>query len=278
MTKKVPILYHNETVEKFDSHFPNTFLIETDEENKRLEEAKRNRIRNMNIHFNFFNEEQYGICNFPASLSQIAVRSSKVKKRGFVVSCGAGRCVLEMAKVFGSVDGIDTNSDLIAAANGLKAQQSVQWKIANHGTIMDEYSCAAFKDLKCDKSVLSKCHFSKVRDLRNIPLSYNRYDCIVVMNALDTLQSPKTFVNALQRRVNKGGTLIFSECFNWKESVTSKMKWIGGTEKESSSDALKGMLLKMFKLVKEDKISFIERENAFTFRLCIANTFIFTKK
>lgn len=248
-----------------------------------MEEAKRVRVQNENIHFNFYSEPQYGIPNFPQSLSEIAVNavsSSKLKNKCLVVGCGAGRCVIEMAKHkhIGSVDGIDGNPRLIAAANGFKTKQSISWEIPNHGSIMDSFRCAAFKDLKCDKTVWSKCQFrDDVKDYHTIPFSYKNYDCVVVCNVLDRLHSPKKFVNSMQRKVVKGGTLVLSECFDWKESITQKAKWIGGSGKQSSSEALKGML-KMFTLVKEDKISFIERENAFLFRLRIANTFIFRKK
>eukprot|EP01084_Bolivina_argentea_P246511 412543_1 len=253
-------------------------IDEKDEEAMKLAKEKQKTVlKNCNVHFNFFDESQYGIVNFPKTLSEIGVLSSKVKKKGLIVGCGSGRMVFEMAKHFLSMDGIDINCDFISAANSFKSKQMIEWSIPNHGDIIDKYKSSAFKDLKCDKAILSKCKFSIIKDYHTIPLSYNKYDCIIILNVLCKLHSPKKFVNSIQRRVNKGGTLIFSECFDWNEKITQKNKWIGGTGNKTSSDALKEML-RTFTMIKEDKMSFIERKNAFSFKLSIANTIILKKK
>lgn len=247
-----------------------------DEQKKALEAKRREIVKNENIHFNYFDEVQYGISNFPKQLAEIAVLCNKIKKKGLIVGCGSGRMVFEMSKHFDKMDGIDTNNDLIESANSLKQKQSIEWSICNHGDIMDKYKITAFKDLKIEKAMLNKANFAMVKDLVTIPLSYNKYDCIVVFDVLHKLHSPKKFVNTIQRRVNKGGILIFSECFEWNESITPKMKWIGGTGNKSSADALKEML-RTYTLVKEDMMSFIQRENAFSYRMKIANTLIMKK-
>ena len=249
-------------------------------DDQKAQEAKQRLaqiVKNENIHFNYFDEAQYGINNFPKQLSEIGVLCSKIKKKGLIVGCGAGRMVFEMSKHFEKMDGIDTNNDLIEAANSLKTNQSLSWSICDHGDIMDEYKITAFKDLGIEKAMLGKSNFAFVKDLHTIPLSYNKYDCIITLNVLDKLHSPKKFVNTIQRRVNKGGVLIFAECFTWNQDITPKIKWIGGTEKDkSSSDALKAML-RTYTVIKEDKMSFIVRENAFSYKLKIANTIILKK-
>jgi len=245
-----------------------------------MEAKKREIAKNVNIHFNYFDEAQYGIANFPKQLAEIGVVCVAQKKNAkiLVVGCGAGRAVFEMAKHADivKVDGIDIDEELINVANTLKTTQNVQWEIQNHGDIMEQYRVTAFKDLKIEKAMLGKCNFETVKDLHTIPLSFSRYDCIIVMNVLDKLHSAKTFVNTIQRRVNKpGGVLIFSECFDWNEETTHKEKWIGGMNNKSSSDALKELLARSFTVIKEDKVPFVERQNAFLFKLCIANTVIF---
>ena len=53
-------------------------------DDQKAQEAKQRLaqiVKNENIHFNYFDEAQYGINNFPKQLSEIGVLCSKIKKK-----------------------------------------------------------------------------------------------------------------------------------------------------------------------------------------------------
>ncbi|MDG2167079.1 MAG: putative 4-mercaptohistidine N1-methyltransferase [Opitutales bacterium] len=196
--------------------------------------------------------------------------------RGLDLGCAVGRSSFELARICGSVDGIDYSHRFIEAADRLKDNGTLKYERTDEGDLSTTLEATIPEGVDG-----SKVSFQQ-GDATNLPHDIGSFDALLAANLIDRLDEPKHFLNSLPDLLNPGGQLVITSPYTWLEEYTPKSNWLGGFEREGSAvrtlDGLEAALESHFVKVKEVDLPFLIREHARKFQWSVAQGTIWIRK
>jgi SAM-dependent methyltransferase/uncharacterized protein YbaR (Trm112 family) len=101
-----------------------------------------------------------------------------------------------------------------------------------------------------------------------LPVDEN-YDLITVLNVIDCVPDPEIFLVSLADVLNPGGFMVVTSPYSWGSDDVPVDRWLGASEKQSSADALLGLLREQgLEIVEErDNVPWVLREHKRWYRV-----------
>ena len=196
--------------------------------------------------------------------------------RGLDLGCAVGRSSFELARICGSVLGIDYSHRFIEAANQLKEARSLSYERTDEGDLATVLEATVPEGVDG-----SKVSFRQA-DASNLPEDIGGFDALLAANLIDRLENPKGFLDTLPELVNPGGQLVITSPYTWLEEYTPKDHWLGGYESNGSPirtvEGLEAALEPDFVKVREVDLPFLIREHARKFQWSVAQGTIWIRK
>ena len=196
--------------------------------------------------------------------------------RALVLGCAVGRSSFELARICGSVIGIDYSHSFIDAANRLKELGTLSYQRTDEGDLSTTLE-ATIPDA-VDGSRVSFLQ----GDAMQLPEDIGTFDVLLAANLIDRLQDPTLFLEALPGLMNPGGQLVITSPYTWLEEYTPKANWIGGFERDGNAqrtiDGLEAVLSTHFGKVREIDLPFLIREHSRKFQWSVAQGTIWIRK
>ena len=175
------------------------------------------------------------------------------------VGCGAGKNALQLASEFRAVIGIDHNGDHIKIAKSVLDGSLKELQIKKEGEIFDAHELNYVGNLPEHGKLIE----FRQADPLCLPAEFQEFDLVFLNDILDSVSSPNSLLGRLggeRGLVKRGGVLLISSAFHWKETVTPKQLWLGGyVDKETgiqidSANTLVERLSDEFKFISKEKI------------------------
>ena len=196
--------------------------------------------------------------------------------RGLDLGCAVGRSSFEMARICGSVLGIDYSHRFIQAANHLKEQGSLSYERTDEGDLSTTLEAVVPEGV-----VGSRVTFQQA-DATDLGEDIGSFDALLAANLIDRLDDPSRFLDSLPGLMNRGGQLVITSPYTWLEEYTPKSNWLGGFEREGAKvrtvEGLEAALEPHFVKVKEVNLPFLIREHARKFQWSVAQGTIWIRK
>jgi putative 4-mercaptohistidine N1-methyltranferase len=195
--------------------------------------------------------------------------------RALDLGCAVGRSSFELARICGSVLGIDYSHRFIEAANAVK-KGPVRYQRVDEGGLTTELVAKVPEGIDA-----SEVSFQQ-GDATALPSDLGTYDVVLAANLVDRLVDPKAFLQSLPGLMNPGGQLVITSPYTWLEEYTPKKNWLGGYKKDgktiSTIDGLEEILSENFAKVREMDLPFLIREHARKFQWSVAEGTIWIRK
>lgn len=196
--------------------------------------------------------------------------------RGLDLGCAVGRSSFELARICGSVIGIDFSHRFIEAANQLKAEGMLTYERTDEGELSTVLEASMPDGVDGSKVTF------KQGDATQLPKGIGSFDAVLAANLIDRLESPGRFLESLPGLLNPGGQLVITSPYTWLEEYTPKEAWLGGYERDGSAvrtvEGLEMALASDFVKVKEVDLPFLIREHARKFQWSVAQSTIWIRK
>ena len=186
------------------------------------------------------------------------------------LGCSVGRSSFELTKYFNSVTGIDYSQAFINAANEIKDNKSISFKIqieANH-----------YQELTVEQPIdtdSSKLKFLQ-GDAQNISAEHFDNDLVIACNLLCRLNEPKKFLSTLSKLVKKGGMLVLVSPYSWLTEFTSPTNWLP-TKSDTTEEVICSELERGFTLDRKKDMPFLIREHQRKFQLGVSQALVFIR-
>ena len=196
--------------------------------------------------------------------------------RALDLGCAVGRSSFELARICGSVVGIDYSHRFIEAANRLKEKGTLSYLRTDEGDLSTRLEATIPEGI--DGSLVSFLQ----GDAMQLPKDIGSFDALLAANLIDRLEDPSLFLKALPELMNPGGQLVITSPYTWLEEYTPKSNWLGGFEKDGSPlrtvEGLERALSPHFVKVREIDLPFLIREHARKFQWSVAQGTIWIRK
>jgi putative 4-mercaptohistidine N1-methyltranferase len=196
--------------------------------------------------------------------------------RALDLGCAVGRSSFELARICGSVVGIDYSHRFIKAANRLKENGTLSYLRTDEGDLSTKLEATIPEGI--DGSLVSFLQ----GDAMQLPKDIGSFDALLAANLIDRLEDPSLFLKALPELMNPGGQLVITSPYTWLEEYTPKSNWLGGFEKDGSPlrtvEGLEDALSAHFVKVREIDLPFLIREHARKFQWSVAQGTIWIRK
>jgi len=204
--------------------------------------------------------------------SELLSSSARVLDLG----CAVGRSSFELARICGSVVGIDYSHRFIEAATALRDNGILPYLRKDEGDLTTALEAKVPEGI--DRSRVS---FQQA-DATQLPEDLGSFDALLAANLIDRLDDPKAFLDSLPGLLNPGGQLVITSPYTWLEEYTPKENWLGGFEKDDvgrrTVDGLEEALSAHFVKVREVVLPFLIREHARKFQWSVAQGTIWIRK
>lgn len=168
------------------------------------------------------------------------------------LNADTGRLAFELAKHYQDVTALDFTARMIRMPIQLQEQGFIRYVMKDEGELQ------FFRDVVLSDFGLEsgkKNILFMQADAMNLKSIYSGYDAIVVPNLLEELNDPKSFLENVHERLNINGLLIIASTYEWDETKTKRVNWLGGFKQDgepvTSLDGLKAILEKRFTLINE---------------------------
>lgn len=176
--------------------------------------------------------------------------------RGLDLGCAVGRSAFEMTRSCEQVIGIDFSHAFIAAANRLRAGETLPY------LRLDEAHRKTALSAELPPGVdTGKVSFMQ-GDAMHLPDDLGTFDRVHAANLICRLTDPELLLDRLPHIINRGGELVLATPCTWLESFTAPGKWPAG----ETLDWLKDHLGKSFELTACCDEPFLIRETARKFQ------------
>jgi len=165
--------------------------------------------------------------SYPAECAMLCVKAASELGvplgRALEVGSGPGRAAIELSKSFKEVVAGDFSQSFVDLAKGLAQGKELQWcvPVDRTGGRIHQRSVSA-SDL-----AMGQVSFS-VMDAHTLPDNLGTYDLVCGFNLIDRLERPREFLAGVKPRLNRGGLLVLSSPYTWREEFTPKDNWLGG--------------------------------------------------
>lgn len=140
------------------------------------------------------------------------------------LGCSTGRITAALAAVSGSVLGLDLQFATLRRAARLVSGESVAFGRREIGRY---YSAAVAAGLAC-RNVSWVC-----ADAQDPPLVPGMYDRVVALNLLDSVRSPETLLNVLEKLCAPGGEVIVTSPYAWQSGFVNDHERLGAHHPEA---------------------------------------------
>ena len=168
------------------------------------------------------------------------------------LNADTGRLAFELAQHYQDVMALDFTARMIRMPIQLQEQGFMRYVMKDEGELQ------FFRDVVLSDFGLEsgkKNILFMQADAMNLKSIYSGYDVIVVPNLLEELNDPKSFLENVHERLNINGLLIIASTYEWDETKTKRVNWLGGFKQDgepvTSLDGLKAILEKRFTLINE---------------------------
>ena len=196
--------------------------------------------------------------------------------RGLDLGCAVGRSSFEMARICGSVLGIDYSHRFIEAANHLKEKGGLSYERIDEGDLSTALEASIPEGVDGSRVTFQQ------GDATALPEEIGSFDAVLAANLIDRLEDPGRFLASLPDLLNPGGQLVISSPYTWLEEYTPKANWIGGFEQDGSAvrtvEGLEAALEADFVKVKSVDLPFLIREHARKYQWSVAQGTIWIRK
>lgn len=187
--------------------------------------------------------------------------------RGLDVGCAVGRSAFEMARGCGEVVGIDYSRGFIEAAERIRREGSVSYRMALQGERSAVYRAERPEGVDPDRVRF------QTGDAHDLPEKLGTFDRVLGANLLCRLHHPRRFLERLPSLLNPGGWLVLNSPFTWMAEHTDPGEWIGGrADGPDSAEELKRLLEPDFEFVDEVDMPFLIRETERKYQLTFAHS------
>jgi 5-histidylcysteine sulfoxide synthase/putative 4-mercaptohistidine N1-methyltranferase len=216
-----------------------------------------------------------GVPNYPRACAEaaLALTEGSSRRKALDIGCGSGRAALELARGgFGQVDAVDFSARLIQAPVAMQASGRQKYALREEGDLQ------TFREADLGALGLAEAA-TRVRFLQgdacNLPEKFTGYDLVLAANLIDRLYDPAGFLRLIAGRLEKGGILVLTSPYDWREEFTEKEKWLGGYKRNGEAvttlSALHEILSGEFRPLREPRdIPFALRDSARSFRRGLA--------
>lgn len=196
--------------------------------------------------------------------------------RGLDLGCAVGRSSFEMARICGSVVGIDYSHRFIEAADRLKNDGVLSYERTDEGELSTALEASIPEGVDGAKVIFQQ------GDATDLPAGIGSFDVLLAANLIDRLEDPRRFLDSLPDLLNPGGQLVITSPYTWLEEYTPKSNWLGGFERDGSVvrtlEGLESALESHFVKVKAVDLPFLIREHARKFQWSVAQGTIWVRK
>ena len=202
---------------------------------------------------------------FPIRVVTELIDQTSTPHRALDVGCAVGASSFELARSIPHVTGIDFSEAFIQAAKALKADGSLEAKVALEGKREQ-----AFKAQIPEGIDRGRVHFETgdAMDLRN---DIGAFDVVLAANLICRLPQPLRFIERLKDLVTPGGQLLLATPFSWLAEFTPEENWLGGmANSRPSHEILAEILEPAFSLELTKDLPFLIREHSRKFQYGIS--------
>jgi putative 4-mercaptohistidine N1-methyltranferase len=187
------------------------------------------------------------------------------QSRALDVGCAVGAATFELARQVGEVVGIDFSRRFIEAADHLRREGTIPYRVMETG---ERFSEAIAR--RPDGIEASRVGF-EVGDAQNLRADLRRFDIVIACNLLCRLPDPRKFLRRLPELVNPGGVVLITTPNTWLEEFTAKEYWLGATpETGEPLEALEAELAGAFERFERRDLPFLIREHRRKFQWSVA--------
>jgi SAM-dependent methyltransferase len=155
------------------------------------------------------------------------------------VGCSVGRTAFDLAQRSDHLMlGVDVNFSMLQVAQMALRTGAVRYPLRRVGIVYDRsefdvhFDCAQRVDFwACDALAL--------------PFVRGSFTCVVALNVLDCVVSPRGFLDAVADLLAPGGSALFSTPYDWSGAVTPVEAWIGGHSQRGEDHGASEPLLRL---------------------------------
>lgn len=187
------------------------------------------------------------------------------------LGCAVGRSSFELARICGSVTGIDSSSRFIEAANQLQQIARIDYSIAEEGDVASEETAEVSPEI--DRS---RVRFM-TGDALDLPRDLGVFDVVLMANLIDRLSEPKRCLERLRDLVRGGGQLVITSPYTWLEEFTPKAEWLARNGARTL-ETLQRELEPHFSLERTLELPFLIREHARKYQWTVAEASIWRRR
>lgn len=215
--------------------------------------------------------------DFPVRCVRDCVNPDRLtaESRGLDLGCAVGRSSFELARVCGSVVGVDFSAQFIEAARRLLDVGQMTIPIVEQGRLTRVVEVSAPRDV--DRSRV-RFETGDAHDLRD---DLGQFDVVLMANLIDRLREPRACLRRLPALVVPGGQLVITSPYTWLEQYTPPANWLGGHAVDhqpvTTLDGLRQLLEPSFTLTATKDLPFLIREHARKFQWSVAEASIWLR-
>lgn len=138
------------------------------------------------------------------------------------------------------VMGIDHNQNDVETARHLLDKQTVTYTLQNEGDGNQGIPVSIDEDFRASSTESNQKVEFRCADPMCLPAELNGFDIVVLNDVIDKVSTPGSVLSRLggvRGMVRNGGLLVILSTFDWKEEITPKSLWLGGSNSEMDMGA-----------------------------------------
>jgi len=196
--------------------------------------------------------------------------------RALDLGCAVGRSTFELARLCGTVIGIDYSHRFVGAAERIRRDGIMPYDRLDEGALT-----TPLKARLPDGVDPGRVSFEQ-GDAMSLRGDLGPFDVVLMANLIDRLHAPIHCLQRLPMLVKPGGQLVITSPYTWLEEYTPRPHWIGGSERDgrrfTTLDGLRAELVQDFDLVGTKDLPFLLREHARKYQLSVAEASMWRRK
>ena len=142
--------------------------------------------------------------------------------RALDLGCAVGRISFELARTCESVVGVDYSTTFVESAKKIKESGLVAFQLTREGNLSTSAQVRLPSDLVRER--VSFCQ----GDAENLPVSFGKFDVIIMANLLDRVGHPRKVLSRLRDITRPGAQVIICSPFTWWDEFTEPEERLGG--------------------------------------------------
>jgi putative 4-mercaptohistidine N1-methyltranferase len=211
--------------------------------------------------------------HYPVNCAELVIEYAETQtKRALDLGCAVGRSSFELSRVFDSVVGIDFSHAFIQAAQTLRGGKALPFASATEGSRTEQQTATLPEGVHSDRVLFQQ------GDACALPKDLGTFDAVLMANLIDRLYHPQACLDQLPGLVKPGGIVVLTSPYTWMDTFTPPENWIGGTEKESTGDALVAAMGPSFERIDTFDLPFLIREHQRKFQWSVAEATIWKRR